>query len=293
MAASAPAHALGIFDGQNLEKRVLMLLNREVRPSRRVTAMVVIGCSFIFGSCCLAASAFNFQPAAVMSEELRPFAGTWHWMFKGKPFVTMVLVPEGDHFSGYMTNGFFKNDGDGTMTDAGSEPGTTPITRTFFSGKVLHIIVTDPRDNSVSSWTMTLNGPDKAEFFTDETDRPKNLKPWPAERVSDKAPEPGKEINANSVYHVGDGVSAPKLVSSVEPKFPSSNRGKSFSGTCLLSLVVNSSGVPEEVSVVKSLGADFDEEAIKAVKQYRFEPAVYKGQPVPVSLKIEVKFQRF
>jgi TonB family protein len=214
-------------------------------------------------------------------------------MFKGKPFVTMVLVPEGDHFSGYMTNGFFKNDADGTMTDAGSEPGTTPITRTFFSGKVLHIIVTDPRDKSVSSWTMTLTGADKAEFFTDETDRPKNLKPWPAERVSETAPEPGKEINAGAVYHVGDGVSAPNLVFSVEPKFPSGYTGKSFSGTCLVSFVVDSSGVPEQVKVVESLGADFDESAVAAVKQYRFKPAVYRGQPVPVGLKVEVNFKRF
>ena len=293
MAASVPAHALGIFEGQNLEKRVLMLLNRGVRPGRRVTATVVVGCSLIFGSCCLAASAFNFQPAAVVSEELKPFAGTWHWMFKGKPFITMVLVPEGDHFSGYMTNGFFRNDADGGMTDAGSEPGTTPITRTFITGKVLHIIVTDPRDKSVSSWTMTLTGSDKAEFFTDETDRPKNLKPWPAERVSETAPPPGKEINANAVYHVGDGVSAPKLVSSKDPEFPSGHTEKDFSGNCLVSFVVDSSGVPEQVRVGKSLGDDFDERAVEAVKQYRFEPAMYKGQPVAVSLKVEVNFRRF
>jgi TonB family protein len=292
-AASAPAHALGIFEGHNLEKRVLMLLDRGTRLGRPATAMVVIGCSLIFGTCCLAASAFNFQPAAVVSEELKPFAGTWHWMFKGKPFITMVLVPEGDHFSGYMTNGFFSNDADGTMTDAGSEPGITPITRTFFTGKVLHIIVTDPRDKSVSSWTMTLTGSDKAEFFTDETDRPKNLKPWPAERVSDEAPSPGKEINSSAVYHIGEGVSAPHLVSTTHPKFPAGYAEKDFSGSCLVSLVVDSSGLPERVTVVKSLGADFDESAVEAVKQYRFEPAMFKGQPVPVSLKVEVNFRRF
>ncbi len=293
MAASAPIHALGIFEGQNLEKRVLMLLDRGARLSRRATAMVVIVCSFVFGSCCVAASAFNFQPAAVVSEELKPFAGTWHWMFKGKPFVTMVLVPEGDHFSGYMTNGFFDDDADGTMINAGSEPGTSPITRTFFTGKVLHIVVVDPRDKSVSNWTMTLTGPDKADFFTDETDRPQNLKPWPAERVSDVAPAPGKEINSDAVYHVGGDVSAPKLLSSTNPKFPAVATDKNFSGICVLSFVVNTSGSTESVHVIKSLGPGFDENAVEAVKHYKFEPGTYKGQPVAVSVNVQVKFQRF
>ena len=290
---STPAHALGIFEGDNLEKRVITLLNRGPKLGRRATAAAVIGCALIFGSSCLAASAFNFQPAAIVSEELKPFAGSWNWMFKGKPFVTMVLVPAGDHFSGYMTNGFFTNDSNGTMIDAGAEPGTSPISRTFFAGKVLHIVVQDPRNNHSAEWTMTLAGPDKAEFFTAEPDRPKNLKTWMAERVSNETTTPGKEINADAIYHVGGGVSAPKLVFSTEPEFPPGHTEKNFSGSCLISFVVNASGSPEQLKVVRSLGSDFDQSALDAVKQYRFEPAMFSGKPVPVSLKIEVAFKRF
>jgi TonB family protein len=287
----APAHALGIFEGQNLERRIMTLLDRAPRLGRRTAAMVVIGCSLVFGTCCVAASAFNFQPAAVVSEELKPFAGTWHWMFKGKPFVTMVLVPAGDHFSGYMTNGFFDNDANGDMIDAGGEPGTSPILRTFFKGKVLHIVVQDQRDKSLSEWTMTLGGPNNAEFFTADPDVPKNLKPWPAERVSEEPPAPGKEINSDAVYHIGEGVSAPKLVSSAPPIFPPGHAEKNYSGICVVSLVVDASGFPERVNIVKSLGPDFDRSAMDAVKQYRFEPAIFKGQPVPVSVKLQIDFR--
>jgi|SRR5579871_4332901 len=282
---STPAHALGIFEGDNLEKRVITLLNRGPKLGRRATAAAVIGCALIFGASCLAASAFNFQPAAIVSEELKPFAGTWHWMFKGKPFITMVLVPEGDHFSGYMTNAFLINDADGTM-DAAPEPGISPIARTFFAGKVLHIVVHS------DEWTMTLAGPDKAEFLVADPNRPKNLKSWTAERVSETTP-PEKEINSDATYHVGGGVSAPKLVFSTEPEFPPGHTEKNFSGSCLISFVVNASGSPEQLKVVRSLGSDFDQSALDAVKQYRFKPAMFNDQPVPVALKVEVNFKRF
>jgi TonB family protein len=284
--ASAPAPALGIFEGHNLEKRVITLIDRGPRLSRLATVMIVTCCSMLFGASCLAASAFNFQPAAIVSEELKPFAGTWHWMFKGKPFITMVLVPEGDHFSGYTTNAFLRNDADGTM-DAAPEPGISPIARTFFVGRVLHIVVHS------DEWTMTLAGPDKAEFFMAEPDRPKNLKSWMAERVSNETTAPAKEINEDAVYHVGGGVSAPKLVFSTEPEFPPGHTEKNFSGSCLISFVVNASGLPEQLKVVRSLGSDFDQSALDAVKQYRFEPAMFGGKPVPVGLKIEVAFKRF
>ena len=50
--------------------------------------------------------------------------------------------------------------------------------------------------------------------------------------------------------------------------------------------MVDASGLPERVTIVKSLGPDFDQSARDAVKQYRFEPAIFKGQPVPVSVKL-------
>jgi TonB family protein len=281
--------ALGIFDGQNLENRIMTLLDHTPRLNRRSAAITAVFCAIILTTCCVAASAFTFQPAAIVSKELQPYAGSWNWMFKGKPFITMRLVPEGDHFTGYMTNGFFNQDGNGTMTDAGGEPGTSNVSRTYFAGKVLHIVIEDPRDKSNSEWTMTLITPDKAEFNSADADRPKNMKPWTALRASDAQPE----VNAGSVYHIGAGVSAPVVISQVNPDFPPGHTEKDFSGNCLVSLIVTADGQTENVQIVKSLAPDFDQKALEAVRQYKFKPAIYKGKPVPVALKIEVNFQRF
>jgi bla regulator protein blaR1 len=97
------------------------------------------------------------------------------------------------------------------------------------------------------------------------------------------------------VYHIGKDVIAPKLIFSVEPEFPESERkSKSkFEGTCLIGFVVDESGMPRDVKVVRSLSADFDTKAVEAVEQYRFTPAMKAGEPVAVTLKVEVKFERF
>jgi TonB family protein len=97
------------------------------------------------------------------------------------------------------------------------------------------------------------------------------------------------------VYKVGQDVSAPKLISSVQPEFPQSARGEhdKWEGRCLVGLVVDETGMPQDVHIVRSLRQDFDEKSIEAVRQYRFQPAMKAGTPVAVSLKVEVKFARF
>ncbi len=97
------------------------------------------------------------------------------------------------------------------------------------------------------------------------------------------------------IYRIGKDVKAPILIESKPPVYPESARGgkDKFEGTCLINLVVDASGVPRDVHVTRSLGPDFDESAIKAVEQYRFTPAMRSGEPVAVSLNIEVNFKKF
>ena len=98
-----------------------------------------------------------------------------------------------------------------------------------------------------------------------------------------------------TVYHIGKDVTEPKLVFEVPPEFPEAERkSKSkFEGTSVVAFVVDEEGTPRDVHVVRSLSPDFDEEAVKAVQQYRFKPAMKAGEPVAVTLKVEVHFQRF
>ncbi len=93
------------------------------------------------------------------------------------------------------------------------------------------------------------------------------------------------------IYHVGGGVSAPLVLSSVDPEYSDEARRAKFTGIVVVALVVDPSGMPRRVHVIRHLGMGLDEKAIQAVEQYRFKPAEYQGRPVPVEVNIEVNFQ--
>ncbi len=93
------------------------------------------------------------------------------------------------------------------------------------------------------------------------------------------------------LFKPGGPIHAPKLTYSVDPEFPKYS-GK-LTGVCVLSTVVNTQGMPEQVMITKSLRKDFDDKAIEVVKQYRFKPGTLDGKPVLVRIHIEVNFQRF
>ena len=58
-----------------------------------------------------------------------------------------------------------------------------------------------------------------------------------------------------------------------------------------LQVTIPPTGVPEDIKVIHGLDPDLDAQAIKAVSQWRFEPATEHGEPVAVLAEVEVKFR--
>jgi TonB family protein len=82
------------------------------------------------------------------------------------------------------------------------------------------------------------------------------------------------------------------IVYKVQPVYPAEAKAKkdTVDGVCLLAVSVNEDGVATDVSVVKSLRADYDESAIDAVRQWRFSPATRDGKPVASETDIEISY---
>lgn len=93
--------------------------------------------------------------------------------------------------------------------------------------------------------------------------------------------------------HIGGGISAPVLIYSVEPEFSEEARKAKVAGNVLVNLWVDTNGLPSHVRVIRGVGMGLDENAVAAVKQYRFKPAMENGKPVLVELNVEVNFQIF
>ena len=93
------------------------------------------------------------------------------------------------------------------------------------------------------------------------------------------------------IYRVGGGVSAPRVIYAPNPEYSEKARKAKYSGTCTLSIVVGSDGVPRDIKVYDPVGMGLDEKAVEAVQKWRFQPARKDGHPVAVQISVEVRFQ--
>jgi protein TonB len=96
------------------------------------------------------------------------------------------------------------------------------------------------------------------------------------------------------LYHVGGGVSAPVALNNVEAEFSDEARRAKYQGVCLISLIVDAQGNPQNPRVIRALGMGLDEKALEAVRQYKFRPAMKDGKtPVAVMITVEVNFRLY
>jgi TonB family protein len=82
--------------------------------------------------------------------------------------------------------------------------------------------------------------------------------------------------------------SAPVLIYSADADYTPSKLD--VKGVCKVSLVVDAHGMPENVTVLKSLDTGLDRSALIAVEKYRFFPAIEDEQPVPAAIVVDVSF---
>jgi TonB family protein len=92
-------------------------------------------------------------------------------------------------------------------------------------------------------------------------------------------------------YRPGNGVSAPTLLRQVRPNYTSEAMRRKIQGTVILDVIVGRDGVPSDIRVARSLDADgLDEEAVRAVRQWRFNPGRIGETPVDVLVRIVLDF---
>ena len=92
---------------------------------------------------------------------------------------------------------------------------------------------------------------------------------------------------------IGGAVSAPVLMAAPEAEFSADAKAHKIDGSVIVTLWVDEQGMPTHVGILRGIGYGLDEEAVDAVKRYRFKPALENGTPVVVSMNVEIKFQQF
>ena len=89
-----------------------------------------------------------------------------------------------------------------------------------------------------------------------------------------------------------EGTHAPRAIYAPDPEYPSNDSRKPFYGAVTLSVTIGTDGRPRDITVEKPLGDDFDRNAIEALKQWQFDPALKDGQPVETKIKVEMTYRR-
>ena len=92
------------------------------------------------------------------------------------------------------------------------------------------------------------------------------------------------------VFRPGGGVTAPEVVYKIDPQYSEDARRAKVTGTVILEAIVHKDGTVEIIRTVRTIGFGLEENARKALQQWRFSPGKRNGVPVDVSLNIEVNF---
>jgi beta-lactamase regulating signal transducer with metallopeptidase domain len=175
------AMGLGIFDGDNLEDRIMMLTEKRTSLSRAGLIGLALTTSFLFGSSTVLARAVSLQEASATTS-VQKFAGTWHWMFHGQSFSTMILVQNGSGITGTVTPSHIALNDDGYLSKADPTGDSTPspISKTKLEGNGLRVTIGD--GDHPFEFFVTLKDATHAEIHP--VGAPPNMKPIQAERVN-------------------------------------------------------------------------------------------------------------
>jgi TonB family protein len=107
------------------------------------------------------------------------------------------------------------------------------------------------------------------------------------------ANSPIRKCSSEKIYHIGRGVSVPRVIYSPSPGHPESALSAKEKGNVVLSFVVASDGQTCNVKVDRHLASDLDQLAVEAVNSWRFQPALREGKPVAVYLGTNVDFKSY
>ena len=96
----------------------------------------------------------------------------------------------------------------------------------------------------------------------------------------------------NDAFGTGSGVTMPTVLTEVKPSYtPGAMRAK-VQGAVIVEAIVREDGSVGRVRIVRSLDRTFglDEEALRAVRNWRFAPGTRQGRNVAVIVEIELTF---
>lgn len=113
--------------------------------------------------------------------------------------------------------------------------------------------------------------------------------PWSAAQNKAPAKAPAKTPVIEAVA-ITDDITPPRLSEVASPLYTPEARKKKIEGAVTLAIVVNQKGDVVDAKVIKGLGYGLDENAVVAVKEWKYKPAEKDGEPIAVKMEVTLDF---
>lgn len=154
---------------------LIEILTSSPRTSRMVLALLM---SVSLGAVPLLAQTASVRTSSGSLTRAEEFAGTWHWIFDGKSFSTMILVRTRSGFTGTVTPTRIALNKEGGLLRADPSEDNRPVAirDAKLEGSSLRIVARDG-----FAFTVSLDDDTHAEIHP--AGAPPNMKPIRAEKV--------------------------------------------------------------------------------------------------------------
>ena len=99
-----------------------------------------------------------------------------------------------------------------------------------------------------------------------------------------------KAALVDTAVTITDEITPPRLTEVASPFYTEEAKKKKIEGSVTLLIVVDKKGDVIDAKVVKGLGHGLDENAVVAVKEWKYKPAEKDGEPITVKMEVTVDF---
>jgi len=100
-------------------------------------------------------------------------------------------------------------------------------------------------------------------------------------------------VSLASFRKAGGSVTPPRVTFQPNPDYSEEARKSKYQGSLQLGVTALPDGTASDVCVERALGMGLDEKAVEVVRQWKFQPGLEHGKPLPVRMRVEVSFLNY